>query len=200
MYIPTLSRIWWLYSSTMTTTMTMTMMMTMTTTAAATAMAAMAATGAFVKCYAHKYVHFSHPVARTPNNSLPIPQNEQILLIRLQNLIHFIDIVYSNGNIIVPCVGSLQCVHFTSAISKAVSIVICSFFYSVALGLGIAIGLALLSLLILLLLLSRIVLLCAFVSSISFIIIVSYRCVHCVSGNERAVYMARTITLSIHST
>lgn len=52
--------------------------------------------------------------------SLTISQNEQILLIRLQNLIHFIDIVYSNGNIIVPCVGSLQCVLFTSAISQAI--------------------------------------------------------------------------------
>lgn len=88
----------------------------------------------FIKCYAHIYVHFSHPAGRTPNNSLPIPQNEQILLIRLQNLIHFIDIVYSNGNIIVPCVGSLQCVHFTSAVSKAVSIVNCFLFLPLSLS------------------------------------------------------------------
>lgn len=68
--------------------------------------------------YIYSYISYTQTMKYIYSNPVDHSQNEQILLIRLQNLIHFIDIVYSNGNIIVPCVGSLQCVHFTSAISK----------------------------------------------------------------------------------
>lgn len=147
--------------------------------------------------------------SHTPNNSLPIPQNEQILLIRLQNLIHFIDIVYSNGNIIVPCVGSLQCVHSTFAISKAFSLSLCVcvamhfifyalslFFFSSPLALSLSLSLAavICSSICACFCFRLIVLRCVVlvVSSNSFIIIIVSLYALCFRG-ENSAHTARTI-------